>query len=177
MLPFKLTNVLLFQGVWLGAALLRDDALLILISLIVVHFWLSPNRRHDLWCVLLLTPLGIAVDTLPSLTGVVSFNSTFTVMPVWMMLLWVALVFSLNHSLSWLHNLAIYWQASLGALAGASSYLAAERLGALSFSVSSQQAFALYALIWLLLLPLLLHLGHYLKGKTCHENTAKKTAN
>jgi hypothetical protein len=65
--------------------------------------------------------------------------------------LWLAFASTINHSLKWVAR--IPYAAHLSGLLGAPlSYLAAERLGAVSFGLSTSATYVLLGFVWLILL-------------------------
>lgn len=166
-------NAVLFQLAWFAAALLTEYAAGIILSLLVLHFYLSPCRKTDSK-LLLLAPIGWLTDILLIQYGV--FYADQTQWPLWLALLWAMFAISLNHSLKWTMNIAPLWLVLIGAVAGTSSYLAAINFNALFSSLPTQLLIVYLATTWALLLPLMVILGQKLclmspktfKAKTHH---------
>lgn len=72
------------------------------------------------------------------------------------------LAFTINHSLAWLQNRLIL-AGCMASLISPLSYLAAQRLGALTIITDSLNWFFGLALSWAVVLPLLLWLAGYLR--------------
>lgn len=123
----------------------------------------APAREAAL--LLVVTLLGTTLDSILLSLGWVEFDGGLVrsgIAPHWMMALWAIFATTLNASLSWLRRSP--WLAALcGAVGGPLSYLAGERLGALTL-VNSADALPVLALGWALLTPLLSWLGHRLGG-------------
>lgn len=163
---FALFNALIFQGLWWTAVLLRDEAVLWMLALLVLHFALSPSKQADGF-ILPLALIGWLVDGEMVVTTIIHFNST-QALPFYMVLLWIGLVWSFNHSLAWLQGLSWWWLSLIGALAGGLSYYAAYYWGALTLGFTPWVSVALIAIQWAVLLPGLLLAHAYLKRRLAH---------
>lgn len=159
---FSLINLALFQASWFSAALLRDQSILLMLLLLAVHAYLSPSKRADLCVVAVILPVGLIAESLMISTGLMSYQSSWS-LPVWMILLWCHLAVSLNHSLAWMKNISVIWQAVLASLAGAGSYAAAANLGALQLLHSQVLSLLIIAAIWAILLPVMMILARHIE--------------
>lgn len=149
---FIILDALVFQGLWWSAALLRDQALVVMLVLLLVRHYLSPQPYLERVLMITLAPLSwLLTDGVLVWLKLVHFNSTQT-LPLWMLLLWVGLVWSLIGSLNWLLYCTRWTLAGLGAMAGALSYYAAAQLGALSIT----HPLVWIMLIWAITLPILI---------------------
>ncbi|QYJ88620.1 DUF2878 domain-containing protein [Shewanella halotolerans] len=152
MKAFWLINLGLFQLAWWSAAWLTNSASYIISGLIVLHCLLSPSVKADLRLMALL-PLGLLVDG--ALIALGAFRGVESAFPLWLALLWVIFLMSLNHSLRLLSGLSLPWLMLIGALGGAGSYWAGVSLGALTTQVSAISFWLIAAPVWAVLLPLL----------------------
>lgn len=118
----------------------------------MLHLALSPTKLDDLK-LLPLALIGIVVDQLLISFGVIDVKQSM--IPIWLVLLWIILTWSLNHSLSWLGNIKLWQVAVLGGVLGATSYLVAIELGAISTSLTLTVFTMIEAIIWCCLLPAL----------------------
>jgi hypothetical protein len=150
---FWLVNLILFQGAWFSAALYNAQAEVMIILLLAVHFWLSPQKKTDLTS-LLLVPIGVLADKLLMLSGV--FDGGQTLFPLWLVLLWCMFILSLSHSLHWVTKLRLPWQVLFGSLGGSASYWAGIQAGALDSELTSFWLLLSLGLVWALLLPLII---------------------
>ncbi|QYJ84927.1 DUF2878 domain-containing protein [Shewanella mesophila] len=148
---FWIINLLLFQLCWFSAALLPQYAAIIMAGLIAIHFGLSPTRKQDIK-VLLLVPIGIAVDKLQLEVG--GFESVNQGFPVWLLLLWCIFIISLNHSLKWLTERSLAVISLFGAMGGASSYWAGIQFGSFKAVWSDTWLVLSLMLVWSLLMPI-----------------------
>ena len=152
MKAFWLINLGLFQLAWWSAAWLTQSASYIISGLIILHCLLSPSLKADLRLMALL-PLGLLVDGVLIALG--CFRGIESAFPLWLALLWVIFLMSLNHSLRALSRLGLPWLMLIGAFGGAGSYWAGLSLGALATPLSDLNFWLVTAPVWALLLPLL----------------------
>ncbi|WP_110456268.1 DUF2878 domain-containing protein [Shewanella algidipiscicola] len=150
---FWIINLLLFQLCWFSAALLGDNAALAMTLLIALHFLLSPTRKADAK-LLLLMPIGIAVDKLQLEIG--GFSTVDVGFPLWLALLWCIFIISFNHSLHWLTRQKSWVVVLFGAIGGASSYWAGIQFGVLQARWNELMLVGSLMLVWSLLMPLLI---------------------
>ena len=148
---FWIINAVLFQLCWWSAALFTEYAVWIMSAILAIHLMLSPRKLDDLK-LLPIALVGICCDQLLIAVDVIDVNQSF--IPAWLVLLWVILAWSFNHSLAWL-TLLKPWQISItGGILGSVSYLAAINLGAISTSLSLTNFIIIDAVLWSFLLPL-----------------------
>ncbi|MCG9711572.1 DUF2878 domain-containing protein [Shewanella insulae] len=168
MKAFWLINLGLFQLAWWSAAWLTNSASYIISGLIILHCLLSPCLKADLRLMALL-PLGLLVDG--ALIALGAFRGIESAFPLWLALLWVIFLMSLNHSLRLLSGLSLPWLMLIGALGGAGSYWAGLSLGALTTQVSGINFWLIAAPVWAVLLPLLV----WGQGKVSAPQASKLT--
>jgi hypothetical protein len=126
--------------------------------LLLVHLALAPQRVREGALIIAASVLGFAVDTLQASAGLYAFAGTSVVpwlCPPWMVALWALFASTLNSSMGWLggrYRLAMV----LGALCGPVSYLAGERLGAITLSSNTLRSLGGIAVVWALAMPGLL---------------------
>ncbi|WP_086933864.1 DUF2878 domain-containing protein [Agarilytica rhodophyticola] len=153
---FKFVNFAFFYLVWVLCVLGQGQFLAVIAILITMHFVLSPSKNTDAKVVFMLAGIGITVDILLTLFGVFVFNESF--FPLWLVILWVAFCLTLNHCFSWLPRVPVFWQAILGAIGGASSYLAGYFLEAVDFTYSILFTGIIVAAVWSTLVPFFCYL-------------------
>ncbi|MBM7454343.1 hypothetical protein HNR62_000167 [Oceanisphaera litoralis] len=158
MSKWQWTQLLAFEGFWLLAVAGQNSWSLLTVLLLGLHFVFTPSRRADIR-VLWLALLGMLVDLLLTLMGVFVFEQW----PLWLGLLWVGFVLTLGHSLHWMRQFSCWLLMITGALAGASSYLAGWKLGAVSLPLGFWTSAVILALLWSALLPLLVRLDQRLR--------------
>jgi hypothetical protein len=171
----RVLNFLLFQAAWfacvLGAAHGRE-----LLGPACVGAWAAlhvargPRRARTAGALAAVALLGTTLDSLFVATRLLDYAGTpllGRLAPAWIISLWVALALTFRSSLAWLAGrprLAVL----LGALAPI-SYLAGERLGALSLGNPRAIALPALALAWSVTLPLALRVQARIHGPPCTD--------
>lgn len=160
---FWWVNLAGFQLAWWLCILMGNDALWVVIALLVLH--LLGHRKPLAECLVVTScaVLGFAVDTFLTRYGVFIFSSGQGWPPLWLLLLWFAFSATLRQGLTWFSG-RYRISALAGSLLGTLTYLAAGRLGAVSFGFAELEVAALLALVWLLLFPALLKLADIVGG-------------
>lgn len=153
-----LFNVVAYQCVWLaavtgaasGVAWAGPAAAAAFAAIQLRH---SSRARSDAWLMVACVLVGAALDGSLALGGLVTYAAPTPVIspPIWILSIWAALGLTLRHSLAFLRHRP-WTAAAAGALGGPLAYLAAARLGAVSFEYSS---LILIAGAWVLAMPLL----------------------
>ncbi|RVU82727.1 DUF2878 domain-containing protein, partial [Leucothrix sargassi] len=146
------------------AALLREHAFWVMVPLLVLHFYFTPSRREDLKLLLFLMPLGMAVEAILLSTDLVRYESDWA-LPIWMVLLWMHLIVSCNHSLQWLQKTPFPIVAVLSGVAGASSYAAASNLGAMIVASPRLTNLAIIGGLWAVLFVIMSRVAKYNKQR------------
>jgi hypothetical protein len=139
-LSFKQTifNAAVFQGAWFDLLVFHSGIAIFFITalgiqLICVY---KVNFLHLLVPLLSIFSLGLLLDALLSFYGLYSFDDSsllVSVIPLWLVMLWLAFTLTLPVSFLWLlhkPSLAVIVFASLAPL----SYIAGRHLGAIVFS-------------------------------------------
>jgi len=151
-------NFVWFQLIWFLAIYFTVNGEIFLILSLLLHFYFSPNQRYDLASMISVSLLGGLVDTLLSWQGVMVFPEG-SFLPLWLLLLWAHFAVTLNHGMSWLNKLPVYFQAVFGGLFGPLSYYAGYKLGAVAFPQSDLLTIFILSVIWSTLLPVYLLLS------------------
>jgi Protein of unknown function (DUF2878) len=89
--------------------------------------------------------------------GWLAFGSS-TMLPFWLVVLWVAFAATLNHSLVFLHK-RLGLASLLGAVFGPVSYWSGMQLGRLQFPHSTTSTMLVLGLVWAILMPALVALA------------------
>lgn len=125
---FNGVNAVLFQLTWLGCVLGGAPAgALGLAALLTASAWRG-TLRDDLRLLAPLAVGGFALDSAFHWTGVLAYPDA-PVAPAWIVMLWIGVGLTLNHSLSVFTRRPLLG-ALLAGLAAPLSYLSAARLGA-----------------------------------------------
>lgn len=140
---------------WFVAVFFTVSGQIFLIFSLLLHFYLSPNRKYDLASLITISLLGGAVDLLLSWLGLMIFPEA-VLLPVWLVLLWTHFAVALNHGMSWLNKIPVYLQVVFGGLFGPLSYYAGYKFGAVDFPLPHLQTLFILIVIWSTLLPVCL---------------------
>lgn len=164
----KLVNFIQFQAVWflciLGAAYSFEWQAIFASFLLLVWAWfVSEDRHHDQWLIVIAVALGMVIDSSLVWFGIMSFKSEIWTgfAPIWMPFIWAALAITIQSSMSWLAG-RLKLAGILGAITGPISYWAGVRMEAGVFNDFST-AIAALSIIWLLVTPFLFYCSQRLK--------------
>ncbi len=156
----NIVNIVAFQAVWfasvIGAA--RGLPWLGAVPLLPFAAWqlaVSDDPAYDRRAIALLCIAGVLIDSVYPLVGMLSYASAWpsgTLAPIWLVLMWVNLALTLNHSLAWLRGRPVL-AALFGGSGGALSYYAGFRLGAMELHWGTPVTMVLIGLVWTLALP------------------------
>lgn len=152
-----IVNQLGFLACWWLCAGFADWGGLAALVLILIHLALQPQRKPELSVLLLCGSLGMLADAMLMSQGWLAFG-TSTMLPFWLVVLWVAFAATLNHSLVFLHK-RIALASLLGAVFGPVSYWSGMQLGRLQFPHSTTSTMLLLGLVWAVLMPALVALA------------------
>ena len=150
-------NAILFQVAWFGTVIGAASGnplwgLLGLIGLIVLSIR-NGSIGADLELVAVLTIAGLALEHVWIDQHILAYGEAF---PTWILLLWIAVALTLNHSLSWFQSYPATG-AVLAALAAPMSYLGGQQLGAVA--VTEPLKLIWVSLCWSALFFLVFRLG------------------
>ena len=171
----KLINFIQFQAVWFlcifGAAH-QFELLAILISVGIIAWALltSEHRTHDYRMILIGAILGIVIDSALISLNLITFTTSYwvSVAPLWMTPIWIALVLTLQSSMSWLSGRYLL-AGVLGSISGPFAYWAGVRMGAGVFSDFVPAMISL-SVIWLVITPVLFYISSLLKDRHVHSS-------
>ena len=162
----KIINFIAFQVIWLIAVIGAGNEILLPTVLVVVAFccWqLSARRRHknDLPLIICAILSGLLLDSIWQATGLIEFKLSLPLIaPIWIILLWITLALSINHSLAWLKK-NIWLAALFGAIGAPLSYFAGSKLGALTYPQGLLMINILLSLSWAIVMPLFTHFERF----------------
>ena len=166
-------NFVFFQLMWFVAVFFTSNGQIFLIFALLLHFYLSPNRKYDLASLITITAIGGTVDLLLSWLGLMRFPEA-DLLPLWLVLLWVHFAVALNHGMSWLNKIPVYFQVLFGGLFGPLSYYAGYKFGAVDFPLPHLQTLFILAVIWSTLLPVYLCISRIYGDR--YDNTKQKSS-
>ncbi|MGL5048678.1 MAG: DUF2878 domain-containing protein [Shewanella sp.] len=158
---FIIYNALSFQLVWWSCVLWLNSSLLLTIPLLFIHFILlaslgKPEYRKVDWLLMLkVAALGIGVDAVLCVLGVFEF----ALFPWWLACLWLHFALTLNHSLVFMRRLPLLFQALIGGIFGALSYLSGAQFNAVTLPYDHVLSAVVLFFVWLILMPLFVQLA------------------
>ena len=157
----KIINFIFFQLIWfvciIGAATNETHAAVAFSLLIILfHLYLTKDKKNELKILLLASILGFLFDGFLLKNELVLYANhgwSYSITPLWIIVLWMGFAITLNSSLSWLKK-KIKLSALFGAVGGPLAYLAGEKLEAVTILTSG----AIVALVigWAIITPLLI---------------------
>jgi len=164
MKPANLINAVLFQLNWFACVVGgTNDQLwwpLLTLSGMLLQSARSEYRRTDVYLVTGVAAIGLVLDTFWIQIGILDF-STGDLAPVWIVMMWMGVALTINHSLQWLQGLPILGGV-LAAFSAPLCYLGGARLGAVQVD---PQGLLLIAVTWFLLFSGLFTLARVTHGR------------
>lgn len=107
----RVANAIAFQVTWFLCILANDYiALIAVCSLFLFHYFFIVKQSREWWLILAFSTAGIVLDSVLQTTKIIQFNgaieltSSLSIVPIWMMCLWIGFATSLAHALSWFHQ-------------------------------------------------------------------------
>lgn len=155
-------NIISFYLTWLvcvfGAVGKLPEQYALFIGSVIVIAQLTPeilSRSKKLLLnrvktIFIVTAIGVLVDSIPVIMGVVTFPKTTIYLgfyPVWLIILWVMFATSLWLSLKLIASRPLY-AVIFGVVGGPLSYLAAQYYGAIEFPMGAGLALAINGIEW-----------------------------
>jgi hypothetical protein len=158
-----ITNAIVFQSVWFLAFFYQYQALPWMI--LGCAFMLAGHTHKRLNLILAISGagVGIAAEYLAIQAGLYNYQDA-NIIPVWLVVLWLALVLTINQALSRLLSLKplllfiIFW------LCAPPSYLAAAQVGVIELQLSWWQFWLSFGAIWSTGFLLIVKINDALKG-------------
>ncbi len=158
----NIINIIAFQAVWLASVVGAANGIAWLGAVLLIPFaiWqlrVSKDPAYDRRAIVLLCLAGVLVDSAYPLAGALGYASPWPsarLAPAWLVLMWVNLALTLNHSLAWLRGRYLL-AAIFGGAGGGLSYFAGYRLGAVEVYWSTGTVFVLIGVVWAVALPIL----------------------
>ncbi len=146
-----------FQLLWAIAVLGQDKWQLLLIALVAITVvTASYFDRRSVFSMLMIFLSGIVVDSLNLYAGVLVFNQQ--VMPLWLVGLWAAFSWYAVVLFSIVNRYPLVLVSIVGGIAGALSYFAGLKIGAVSWSFSPVTTSLILFLEWTVLMALVVRI-------------------
>ena len=152
-------NAIAFQITWFLCLLANNNiALISVVILCLFHGFFIVEQNKEWLLILMFSVAGIILDSgfqtvkILQFNGAIDVTSSLSIIPIWMMCLWIAFATGLAHALTWFHH-----RLSVAALVGATIVPINYYVG-LSLSNSSAVEPLWFALLcisisWSILLP------------------------
>ena len=149
MTMWQLFQPVSFQIMWVALIWGGNTWLPVSIAMLIMHFALSPSRLDDAK-VLPLALGGFVIDSLMTQLGFFSFVQW----PLWLLVLWVAFILNLGHSMRFLRKFKPLYLISFGAAGGVYAYWASWKFGAVDLPHGPLITLSIVAITWGIFLPL-----------------------
>jgi hypothetical protein len=141
-------NIVGVNIVWFGLVYWGNTFIPVAFGFILTHLIFSLKGYKELFLILLISIIGIYVDTVLQYLNFFSFTDPIHI-PNWLMVLWVCFATILSHSLRFLGNSTIF-QLFASFLAPL-SYIAGYKFEAVNFGYSLITTYCTLALVWFFL--------------------------
>ena len=147
-----LLNLIGFNLAWLGLVYWGNIFIPISLLLLIAHIHFIAKVRGELLLILVITVIGIFVDSLLVHFNVFIFANSGH-MPFWLLVLWACFGATICHSLRFLSDRKVL-QLFVGAIFAPLSYIAGYKLQAVDFGQSITSTYLLLSVIWAVLFVL-----------------------
>lgn len=155
----RLLNFAWYQLLWFTAILGGSAFAPLLFLLLVLHLSLIARKGAEVLLLLGAAVIGVAFDGLLAGVGFYAFNEGTGMLPIplWLVAIWMGFAGTLRSSMSFMAARPRLMTLAATVLAPV-TYLGAERLGAVTFSLGAAPTAVVIGLSWWALTPLLLRL-------------------
>ncbi|GLS27982.1 DUF2878 domain-containing protein [Marinibactrum halimedae] len=196
-----LGNGVLFQSVWFAGVLSGYQAAMVIFCLFsAFHFRYLSTRyevslppvprlklrqpiikfieisSYELSLMMAVLAIGLIVDSLLGIAGVLIWKDGHWLPSVWLMVIWCAFAFTLNHAFGWLLK-RLWLSGLLGAISGTSSYYAGGRLSDDVSVAFDPVTLLILAVTWGVTMPLLLYVAYRLRRGYPNLSFSEKSDN
>lgn len=173
-----LVNVVAFKVGWLSSVVGGANGIpylgpLVVLVAIVLHLYLVREPRRELALILMTALIGAFWDSVMVSVGWVSYDTGMFaagLAPYWIIGMWMLFATTLNVAFRRLQPHLVF-AAVLGAVSGPLSYIAGEKIGAITF-VDKPAALTGLAVAWAIMLPGLLVLARQFDGVQAGNDAA-----
>jgi len=149
-----------FQIIWFGAILGRDDWQYLTLFVVVITLLASFYKGLVPWPKLaLVVSIGVLVDFSHYSLGLFQFEQLH--FPLWLFALWLIFAWYAAFLLPFLSQYPLPLVATVGGIAGTLSYVAGEKLGAVTFGLPIFSMTAILMIEWTLLTALIIRVYGY----------------
>jgi hypothetical protein len=147
-----LINLIGFNLAWFGLVYWGNIFIPFSILLLIAHIHFISQVRGELTLILLITVIGVFVDSSLVYFNVFIFSHSDNI-PIWLMMLWACFAATICHSLHFLADFKI-GQVLVGMIFAPLSYIAGYKLQAVDFGQSLTSTYLLLSVIWAVLFVL-----------------------
>jgi hypothetical protein len=161
-------NLLGFNLVWSLSIFLGNDALLIVLALLLMHMLFHKQPILELQIVLITGLIGYCVDCILTLLGFFRFDDVQGITPIWLLFLWFGFCATLRQSLVFFASKQLI-AIIAGAIGGSFAYIAAAHFNAVELTQPLLLSAASIAAVWAVLFPLLIWISQSLEGYLCQS--------
>ncbi len=164
-----LLNFVLFQVSWFACVMGAANSqpwlgVIVTIMVLAWHLYQTNQAHRELKILVSTMMIGALLDQSLLSLSLIDYQHhgwSISIVPVWILALWLAFATTLNMSLAWMHKR--YWISFIfGMIGGPLAYLAAEKLGAVI--VAGQLAYVALAVGWAIIMPLLLLIARHINS-------------
>ena len=154
-LASKPFNLIANNLIWIGCVIGREQAIWMVGPAVIAYVaFLIISRTIKIHQVAIPAVTGIAIDSSLTLSGFYQFENTSLILPLWLIILWIAFSTTLTSSLHIFGKNKIV-AAAVGCVGIPANYFAGERLGAVVFGQTHLMTIVLLCILWAVCLPLL----------------------
>jgi len=151
-----LLNIIGFNIAWFGLILLENRFIPVVLLWIALHLYFCKQRVSEIKLIVSVSIIGITIDSILLFFDVFQFKDQL-VIPLWLMMLWVAFAATMAHSLQFLSRSKIL-QLIVGSIFPPLSYIAGESLTSMTFRFEVFTTYLILAAIWSILMVLFFQL-------------------
>ena len=166
----NIINILGFYVIWWSCMLGAANGLsyfgpLIMIILLIIHYYLFVNDIKEIYLVLIIGAVGTMVDSLMFLSGSFvyqgSYSSEISIAPLWITAMWAGFAATVNHSMVFFKDRWLL-MAIAGAVFGPAAYFTGESLGAIRFDLSPVLSGLIIGIVWAISMPMIFYINRYI---------------
>ena len=152
--------------IWVGCVIGREDTILLVAPAVIVYVAvLLYSKMVEVHQIVFPTMIGLAIDSALTLSGIYQFENTSLLLPLWLIVLWVAFATSLTSSLQYFGKNK-FIAAAIGCVGIPINYLAGERLGAVYFGETHLITISILCILWAICLPVLYYAAEFSFSRT-----------
>ncbi|MBE0348720.1 DUF2878 domain-containing protein [Pseudoalteromonas peptidolytica] len=167
-----ITNALIFQSVWFAALFFQSQALWFMTAGCVIMLLGHSNRRLNMILALAGSVIGVLVEYTAVESNLMSYQGE-AIIPLWLWVLWIALLLTLNKALAKLLTLPMPVQILLFAVCAPPSYLGAANFDVLTIHQPWYVFWPTFGAMWSVGFYIIICINRFLLG----TNLARGHAN